>query len=246
MNVAKDLLRKISWKSKYLIFENPIMRVMRFQVKWSKYAFSSGLFSSVYRNYPQDQAGNPLPWISLACIGFLDKLELDDYSVCELGSGASTHFWSKRCFKVATFEHSQEWLDKIISGNSTSNVTGTYLEEDFNFSNFNFSGYDIIMIDGLDRTSAVLRLHKQVMENQVSPKLIIFDNADWYPKSVALLSEVVNYIPIDFEGFPPMGMAGTLTRVYLRIDGDLSWLRSVRAVSAQDKDKNPESLYSLE
>jgi hypothetical protein len=92
LKIAKKLLRKIVWKSKYFIFENPIMRVVRFQIKWTKYAFSEGLFSSVYKNYPQDQAGNPMPWISLACIGFLEKLDLSNYSVCELGSGASTHF----------------------------------------------------------------------------------------------------------------------------------------------------------
>jgi hypothetical protein len=102
------------------------------------------------------------------------------------------------------------------------------------------------MIDGLDRTSAIQRLHKQVIENKISPKLIIFDDADRYPKSVELLSETVNYIPVDFEGFPPMGMGGTLTRVYIRISGDLSWLQSVKAIRTRDKDRDPTTLYTLE
>ena len=102
------------------------------------------------------------------------------------------------------------------------------------------------MIDGLDRTSAIKRVNELIISGSIKPKLIIFDNADWFPKSVELLAQLKNYIPIDFGGFPPMGMGETLTRVYIRTDGDLEWITSAKAVRRSDKKINLTERYSLE
>lgn len=238
--------QKIFWKIKHITLENKITRLIRFHLAWARYANAEGLTKSIYKNSPQDRKGNPSPWISLGCISFLDNLVLSNFTVCELGSGASTLFWAKRVSKVSTFEHSEYWLNKLIEKSSYSNITGESVPEDYSFNRFESFNTDIIMIDGLDRTSAIKRVHELIISGDIKPKLIIFDNADWFPKSVELLAQLENYIPIDFGGFPPMGMGETLTRVYIRIDGDLEWITSAKAVRRSDKNINISERYSLE
>jgi hypothetical protein len=244
--MSNQLKKKIFWKIKHIALENRGSRVLRFHLAWARYANAEGLTNSIYKNSPQDRKGNPSPWISLGCINFLDNLDLSGFTVCELGSGASTLFWAQRVSKVLTFEHSEYWLRKLIENSHYSNITGESVPEDYSFNSFESFSTDIIMIDGLDRTSAIKRVHQLITTGEIKPKLIIFDNADWFPKSVELLAELKNYIPIDFGGFPPMGMGETLTRVYIKADGDLGWITAAKAVSRSDRNIDISARYSLE
>jgi hypothetical protein len=244
MNI--QLAKKIFWKLKHITLENRGSRVLRFHLAWQRYANAEGLTNSICKNSPQDRKGNPSPWISLGCINFLDNLDLSDFTVCELGSGASTLFWAQRVSKVSTFEHSEYWLNKLIKNSQYSNITGKSVPENYSFNSFESFNTDIIMIDGLDRTSAIKRVHELIITGEIKPKLIIFDNADWYPKSVELLSGLKNYIPIDFGGFAPMGMGETLTRVYTKTDGDIGWITTAKAVRRSDRNIDIIERYSLE
>lgn len=244
--MTPQLFKKIYWKIKHVAMDNRVSRVLRFQLAWMRYAKAEGLVNSVYKNSPQDREGNPSPWISLSCINFLDNLNLTKFTVCELGSGASTLFWAQRVSKVSTYEHSEFWLKRLLQSSQHPNITGKSVPEDYSFANFEGFNTDIIMIDGLDRTSAVARVHQLILAGEIKPKLIIFDNADWFPKSVDLLAGLKNYIPIDFGGFPPMGMGETLTRVYINSDGDLDWLRAAKAVRRSDRSIDISKRYSLE
>lgn len=244
MNV--QIIKKIYWKLKHITLENRFARVLRFYLAWIRWAKAEGLVKSIYKNSPQDKKGNPSPWISLSCINFLDNLDLSNFTVCELGSGASTLFWAQRVSSVSTYEHSELWLTKLLQSSLYPNITGESVLEDYSFANFEGFNTDIIMIDGLDRTSAVARVHQLILAGEIKPKLIIFDNADWFPKSVDLLAELKSYFPIDFGGFPPMGMGETLTRVYVKSDGDLEWLRAAKAVRRSERNIDVSRRYNLE
>jgi|694.fasta_scaffold13652_2 hypothetical protein len=240
------MIKKFSTKIVFMMFENRISRLIRFLLKWNILAVHEGLTTSRLKNQPIDREGNPLPWLALPAIEFLERCDFKRFTICELGSGSSTLWWAPRCKAIFTFEHSQTWLNKLNERNAYSNIHG-YIQPEYGiFENFEKFNADVIVIDGLDRTSACTDIHQQITNGKVSPVMIIFDNANWYPKSSDLLAQLQDFISIDFIGFPPMGLGKQTTRIFINTKRDSAWVNAVRVSINRDKRGRTIDEYTLE
>ncbi len=242
----KTLIKKILTKIVFVIFENRISRTIRFLLKWNLLALHEGLIVSRLKNRPLDREGAPRPWLALPAIEFLERCDFEGLTICELGSGSSTLWWATRCKAIFTFEHSQAWLDKLNGRNAHSNIHGFIHPEYERFENFEKFDADVIVIDGLDRTSACSDIHRQITNGKVSPVMIIFDNANWYPKSSDLLAKLRDFISIDFIGFPPMGLGKQTTRIFINTKRETDWVNVVRVSINRDKRGNLIDEYTIE
>lgn len=45
--------------------------------------------------------------------------------------------------------------------------------------------------------------------------MIIFDNSDWFPKTIKFLDSLSNYTRVDFSGFGPLNSFTWITSIYL-------------------------------
>lgn len=102
---------------------------------------------------------NPKPWLTEESINFLEEfLKSNPRTVLELGSGGSTIWFSKRAFKLISFEHDLRWYELINAQvKDLQNVDykfykGTY----FNFINeLPDSFFDLVIVDGKDRIECI-------------------------------------------------------------------------------------------
>lgn len=79
------------------------------------------------------------------------------------------------------------------------------------FQNRNF---DIFVIDGRWRgecAKAVLNII-----TQYGGGMIIFDNSDWYPRSIEFLRNNLNWIEVDFHGFGPINDYSWTTTIFIK------------------------------
>ena len=240
------IIKKFSTKIVFLLFENRVSRLLRFLLKWNLLAVHEGLTASRLENRPIDREGNPRPWLPLPAIEFLERCDFNSFTVCELGSGSSTLWWAPRCKTIFTFEHSQAWLDKLNGRDAHPNICGFIHPEYEKFENFEKFNADVIVIDGLDRPSACTDIHRQIANGKASPIMIIFDNANWYPESSDLLSQLKDYISIDFVGFPPMGLGKQITRIFIDTKRHSDWVNTVRVSINRDKRGHLIEEYILE
>jgi hypothetical protein len=57
--------------------------------------------------------GHYIPWTSYAFTHWIDKKNLNKYSILEFGSGASTIYWGKKFGNVYAIESDVDWLRKV-------------------------------------------------------------------------------------------------------------------------------------
>jgi hypothetical protein len=55
----------------------------------------------------------PIPWITYPAFKFLSNLRLDKLDVLEIGSGASTFYFSRECKSVTSFEDDLEYSNRV-------------------------------------------------------------------------------------------------------------------------------------
>ncbi|GAB3329547.1 hypothetical protein GCM10027299_33080 [Larkinella ripae] len=171
-----------------------------------------GHFKSAKRWQSVDKDNNPIPWYTYPAIEFIKQLDLSTKTVFEYGSGNSTLFWASRCQHVIAVEDDKAW-HATIQARLPPNVDYLLLEdkEAYIRAIHRFPDpFDIIIVDGKYRfdctASALARL---------SPTgFFILDNADWHPRSSALLREA-DLIEIDMAGFNPINGYTTTTSFYL-------------------------------
>jgi hypothetical protein len=167
---------------------------------------------------PVDEAGRPLPWYTYPAIQFLSQIDLSERTAFEFGSGNSSLFWADKVRRLTSLESDPEWHGRISPGLQPNQQL--LLEEDLERypQRIHDAGlkYDLIVVDGKRRracaTEAIACLAKGGM--------IVLDNADWHPKTAALLRDA-GLIQIDFSGFGPINNYTWTTSLFLRRDADV-------------------------
>ena len=81
---------------------------------FSNYLASSGWVESQNSGMPT-RDGLALPWLTYPAIELLEKLNLKSSLVVEIGSGASTIYWSRKSKHVTSYEFDSSWYEKLLS-----------------------------------------------------------------------------------------------------------------------------------
>ena len=74
---------------------------------------------------------------------------------------------------------------------------------------------DIVINDGNLRKQCGEYVFKNISKNLINPYMIIFDNSDWFPRTISLLDELSSFIRVDFCGFGPLNAFTSTTSIYI-------------------------------
>lgn len=143
------------------------------------------------------------PWFCYPAIEFLDSIELRGLSVFEWGSGNSTEYFDSRGCLTYSVDHIEDWtrqLSKKVKGSVVLENT----EEGYVTSLIRTNQlWDIVLIDGERRRDCAKTFLNYIEDH--NPKLLIFDNSNWFPSTCKMLTEATGWLPIRFNGFGPIG-----------------------------------------
>lgn len=183
----------------------------------NNYLKKIGWTKSIIKKLPVDQYGNPIPWLTYSCIGFLEKRVSKKLNVFEYGSGNSSLWFSNKVANVISIEHDDLWYNTMKNKLKNNKIeykllsleTGLYQKEILNYKN----EFDIIIIDGRKRVECGLNSLEALTEQGV----IIFDNSDREDYKEAFdVFKTKGFKRIDFEGIAPGLVGGSVTSVFYR------------------------------
>lgn len=180
---------------------------------WKVIADSLGWKRSFDERRPLDGQGNPIPWYTYPAIEYLRNLQLNDCRVFEYGSGNSSLFWAERVKQVVAVENNPAWADEVRARNVSNLMVITAVDKDeYVNTPLRVGGrFDIVIIDGRHRTDCAA-VAADLVDDQ---GLIIFDNADWYPKACILIRSK-GWLQIDFSGLGPINPHAWTTSLFVR------------------------------
>jgi hypothetical protein len=179
-----------------------------------------GWFRSQRERMPVDRDGNPLPWLTYACIEFLRHRVRPDWSVFEFGSGGSTRWWAARVGRLVSVEHDRAWYERMAP---LLPPKVEYLHHDlvpggaYCQSILAFAGeFDVVVIDGRDRVNCA----RNCVPALRPAGIVIWDNSerDKYAEGYAFL-QGHGFRRIDFTGLGPVNLNGWSTALFYR-DGN--------------------------
>lgn len=177
--------------------------------------------------------GLPIPWYTYPTIEYLENINLDGINVFEYGSGNSSFYYLMRGANVTSIEDNAKWYEKIKSKNN--NDTFKYvlaLSEDDYVKREEIKTADIIVIDGSHRPQCTDHVIQNISKLQSNPNLIIFDNSDWYPKTIKEIDDKIGWVRVDFCGFGPINGYTWVTSIYLNPGKKLSRIDShIKSIS---------------
>jgi len=176
-----------------------------------------GQLASMKRWSCVDAKGNPIPWYTYPATEYLSSLDLSEKRVFEFGSGNSSRWWAGRCKSLISVEDNREWYDKIKQATeSLANFNYKYEREKSSYiEQEQIAGFDIVIIDGSHRSECADYVLEQIRLGNLDLAFLIFDNSDWYPKSMARLNKDLNWIQVDFAGFGPINDYTWTTSIFI-------------------------------
>jgi hypothetical protein len=188
-----------------------------------------------------DKYGNSIPWFTYAAIDYLAQLNISEYSIFEYGSGYSTLYWMNRAKEIVSIEHDKKWYEKIKL-KIKNNVMYLLKEDPEEYINaiLNFDKkFDIYIIDGKWRGKCA----KKVLEHidLYGGVMVIFDNSDWYPKTIEFLRNTLDWIEVDFHGFGPINDYTWTTTIFinrllkLKYHNQLQSIKNIKIVAEDDE-----------
>lgn len=172
-----------------------------------------GFRDSARLSRPVDAQGNALPLYTYPAIQYLDGLDWRGADVFEFGSGNSTLWWAARARSVTSVENNPGWYADLSARLpdsarlilETTRPLGRAMPQDG-------QTYQVIVVDcGDNRYAAAESAVPRLAENG----LIVLDNAEWYPRTAALLRDA-GLIEIDFAGFKPCEFHTSITSLFLK------------------------------
>lgn len=160
-----------------------------------------------------DGQGNPVPWYTYPTTEFLSHLDLTKFNVFEYGSGNSTLWWASRAKQLTSVEDDETWHDRIKNKIRPvlRNINYKLEEEPEKYYTMATNDHDIVIVDGKHRRECLEHLNKTGWGGV----MIIFDNADWYPKAVHFIQDNFGWMQVDFHGFGPINDYTWTTTVFI-------------------------------
>ena len=185
------------------------------------YLNSTGWYRSRVTLDSVDVSGEPIPWITYACLRFLEHRISPSMSIFEYGSGSSTLWWAKRVRNVVSCEHDKEWFERT-SARAPSNVrmihasreNGNYEKQILRYKN----EFDIVIIDGRDRVACAINCISSLKDGGI----IVWDNTDRdeYADGYTFLRDQ-GFRRVDFASMTPINLFECSTSIFYRNDNCL-------------------------
>ena len=163
-----------------------------------------------------DALGDPIPWYCYPCLEYLNNHDLAGLNILEYGSGNSSLYFLNRMANVTSIEDNQDWYEKIsqVSGESHSYIFESSLPA-YVKRTTEISNADIVVIDGSHRVECADFVCSSILDGHSNPRMIIFDNSDWYPETISKLDSELQWLRVDFCGFGPINDYSTATSIFL-------------------------------
>lgn len=209
---------------KYVAAHDPALRQEGFQLPkrfynalrlWKILLLDHGFFRSTSQRACVDSQGAPVPWYSYPMIEFVRGLDFSARDVFEFGSGHSTLFWAARCRSVRAVEDDPAWSEKVESDIRTAGLSNASLrlvrDPAAYAAEVGREGrrYDVIVVDGRFRYDCAAA----ALGHLAADGFIILDNAEWFPRTAALL-RAAGLLQIPFSGFCPINGYTITTAVF--------------------------------
>ena len=201
-----------------------------------------GQFQTIRTQRCLDSEGAAIPWYTYPAIEYLSHLDFSDRRVLEYGSGSSTVWWATRCAELVSIESNTEWYErtsKVLDAHKQVSYrletsADAYVQQDY------LRSANIIVIDGVHRSKCVDWMIATIRDAAHGVGMLIFDNADWYPKSVRKLRESLEWIQADFHGFGPINDYSWTTSVFINPDcrRDIKYIRPLRSICGIERSTN--------
>ena len=184
---------------------------------WRALAVDYGQFRSILGGRCLDANGEPIPWYTYPAIEYLDHLDFSGKDVFEYGSGSSTLWWLRKARSVHSVEDDPDWYRRIALAEAAPDRLRYELLTDPHayVSALADTQPDVIVIDGNHRPACVDYLIEKYASTDRDLPMILFDNADWYPRSVELLRAQMKWLEVDFHGFGPINAYTWTTTLFV-------------------------------
>lgn len=160
-----------------------------------------------------DENGSPIPWYTYPTTEYLTHLDLSRFQVFEYGSGNSTLWWASRVKQVISVEDDEAWHAKIKEALESSFEHANYhlQKEKDRYVAMATKGSDIFIVDGKYRRECA----EHVVNLCGGGVMLIFDNSDWYPKTIDFIRRNLRWMQIDFHGFGPINNYTWTTSIFV-------------------------------
>ncbi len=137
------------------------------------------MFEQQRRSFTQ-KLEHPLPWWTFDAIDFIKAELTPNARVFEWGSGFSTLWMTRNGHRVIALEDNEEWyktIHKRLEG-TASDIRLTPLGDEYIKPDIPFAEFDLIIIDGRDRSQCCYTLIEQAKQGKLkSGAFILFDDA---------------------------------------------------------------------
>lgn len=176
-----------------------------------------GQFRTIRESSCLDTMGRPIPWYTYAAIEYLSHFDFSALKVLEYGSGSSSLWWMERCQELISIENDQEWYKKIRTA-ACRNLNFSYVlekREEAYVHQEEMSAANIVIIDGVYRSKCANAFIAACQDKSSELAILIFDNSDWYPKSINTLHDALGWVQVDFHGFGPINDYTWTTSVFI-------------------------------
>jgi len=210
---AKTVLPKSIYRNLFLL-----RHLQKLATRERAYLVETGYIKSIKNFKPINKDGDPIPWMNYSFIDFLEPRLKQTMNVFEYGSGYSTLYLADKVGAVTSVEFDKSWFDKMNKIlDSADNCTVMYRPGQKEYieaiKEFGDERFDMIIVDGRDRTECVKHIIPFLSDNGV----VLLDDS-WQRK----FDEVFEYFKangfreLSFSGLKPGGMIVERTTVFYR------------------------------
>ena len=165
-----------------------------------------GQFETI-KNWDCVNASNKkIPWYTYPACEFVQSLDLRDLKITEFGSGSSSLFYLDRGAILSSIEGNEDWYNKIrrIAGGESRFTYKLCSDQNSYVEQESVTEADLVIIDGEYRNACAIFVCDSILKEQSNPGMLIFDNSDWYPKTIRSIDRKMRWQRVDFSGFGPI------------------------------------------
>jgi hypothetical protein len=180
-------------------------------------AVAHGQWATIGSRSCVDAEDNPVPWYTYPALEYLRRLDFSASNVFEYGSGNSSLWWAGRSRSVTSVESDPDWYARIgVAARTMSNFHYRLARDrDDYVRSPGVSEADIVVIDGKHRFDCTRHLIEGLARHAYRCRMVIFDNSDWYPRSIGEIATRLGWAQVDFAGFGPINDYTWTTSIFL-------------------------------
>lgn len=173
-----------------------------------------GQYRSMQENACVDRGGQAIPWYTYPLIEYLENIDLRGIRIFEYGSGNSSLYYLRRGAVVTSVEDDPDWHARIDGNRPDHRYLLAASPQEY-VARPEIENSDIVVIDGSHRAQCAAYVIEKIHTGATDPALVIFDNSDWYPTTIARLDAGLGWHRVDFCGFGPINAFTWVSSVYL-------------------------------